>query len=288
LEEAGLSMDAVTAWTESVEKRTPVRSDARAGEAGAHGADAGGRTLADLKRLADGLMKVLESERTRVAGVLADEVISVITMARYLIEDAAQRSARGEFEETSETLQNASARIRDATQQLVSLCSELRPRVLDDLGLLMALAWYIRDFSRENRAIFVSPRITVTESDVPAELKLTVFRIVQVALSNVARHSKASSARVFLSVYEDELRLVVEDNGVGFDVEHWRNRRHGAGSGCGLGMISRWAEMSGGHCTIESIPRHGARVQVLWRTSPALRAANAAEGSDLLARSARP
>ncbi len=218
----------------------------------------------DLKRLADGLLKMLESDRARVAGVLADEIVSVMTMARYLIEDAAQRLARGEQEEPSEALQNASARIRDATHQLVALCSELRPRMLDDLGLLPALSGYFRDFSQENRAVFVSPRIMVTESDVPAGLKLAIFRIVQAALSNVARHSKASAVRVFLSMFEDELRLGIEDNGVGFDVERWRNRRNGH-DGCGLGMIQRWVEVSGGRCSIEAIPRHGARVQAFWR-----------------------
>jgi signal transduction histidine kinase len=283
LEEAGAPMDAVTALPEPVEKRTPVRSDARTSET-APGLDAGGWTLTEANRFADGLMKVLESERARVAGVLADEVISVITMARYLIEDAAHRTARGELEETSDELQNASARIRDATQQLVALCLELKPPTLDDLGLIPTLAGYIRDFGRENRAIFVSPRITVSEKDVPVELKLNVFRIVQAALSNVAHHSKASSARVFLARYEDELRLVVEDDGVGFDIK--RSRRRHAPGGCGLGMIFRWAEMSSGRLTIEPMPGHGTRVQVLWRTSPALEAATAAQDPGLVARSA--
>jgi two-component system NarL family sensor kinase len=209
-------------------------------------------------------MKMLESDRARLSGVLGDEIVSLITIARYLIEDSARRLARGEVEETPETLQIASARILDATRQLLALCSELRPKVLDDLGLLPALSWYFRDFSRDNRAIFVSPRITVAEADVPGGLKLAIFRVVQAALSNAARHSKASAVRVFLSLFEGELRLGIEDNGVGFDVEHWRHRRHGQ-DGCGLGMICRWVETSGGRCSIDATPRHGARVQALWR-----------------------
>jgi len=110
----------------------------------------------------------------------------------------------------------------------------------------------------------VSPRITVAESDVPAGLKLAIFRVVQAALSNVARHSKASAVRVFLSMFEDELRLGIEDNGVGFDVERWRHPRNGH-EGCGLRMILRWVEISGGRCNIEAIPRHGTRVQAFWR-----------------------
>jgi two-component system NarL family sensor kinase len=185
-------------------------------------------------------------------------------MARYLIEDAAQRLGCGQFEEAPEALQNASARIRDATQQLVALCSELRPMVLEDLGVLAALSWYFRDFSRVNRAIFVSPRTTVAEADVPTHLKLILFRIVQAALSNVAKHSKASTVRVYLSLDDDMLRLSIEDNGVGFDAERWWHRRLGQ-DGCGLGTILRWADCSGGRCNIEAIPRHGTRVQVFWQ-----------------------
>lgn len=218
----------------------------------------------DLRRLVDGLMNLLESERARVAGLAGDEVFSTITMARYLIEDAAQRIARGELEETPDLLQSASERIRDAANRLLTLGSALHPKELDDLGLLPALTMYLREFGRENRALFVSPRISVTEAHIPADLKLTIFRVVQAALSNVARHSKASAAAVYLSIFEDELRLCVEDNGVGFDLERWRSR-HRAHDGCGLAMIQRWVETSGGRWSFEAVSRQGTRVQAFWQ-----------------------
>jgi len=262
-------MDAASALIEPPQRRTVERREAEvhAAKPTARRRDAGGRMESDLRRLADGLLKMLESDRVRVTGVLSDEIVSVITMARYLIEDAAQRTARGELEEAFEALRIASARIRDATHQLLALCSQLRPRALDDLGLLPALSSYLRDFGQENRAIFVSPRITVGESDLPADLKLAIFRIVQAALSNVAQHSKARSVRVFLSRLEDELRLCIEDNGVGFDLERWRHRRP-VDHGCGLGLIQRWIEASGGRCLVEAIPRQGTRVQAFWRIHP--------------------
>ncbi|HEX4583182.1 MAG TPA: ATP-binding protein [Burkholderiaceae bacterium] len=218
----------------------------------------------DLKRLADALLKRLESERARVAGVLGDEVAPVMTMARYLIEDTAQRLARGEPAQKSQELLEASAAIRDAARKLRQLGSELWPKVLDDLGLLPALSSLIRDFSHQNRAIAVSPRIALAESDIPGELKLAIFRIVQAALSNVARHSKASMVRIFLSSFENELRLGIEDNGVGFDLERLHTARQRI-EGCGLGMIQRWAGLSGGRCDIESTPRHGTQLRVFWQ-----------------------
>jgi two-component system NarL family sensor kinase len=255
-------MDAAIA-IEVAEKRQVARSEAQASEFGASGSDAR-RVPSEQRRLADCLLRILESERVHAAGLLRGEVVPVVTMARYLIEDAAQRLARGQSEEASEALQNASAQIRDATRQLAALCSELRPMGLDDLGVLAALSWYFRDFSHVNRTIFVSPRLTVAEADVPRDLKLVLFRIVQAALSNVAKHSKASTVRVYLSLDDDTLRLSIEDNGIGFDAERWWHRRLGQ-EGCGLGMILRWVETSGGRCNIEAIPRRGARVQGLWQ-----------------------
>ena len=245
------------------ENRTATRPVVRAFDPTARHQRTSARMESDLRWLADGLLNMLETERSRIAEALNDRLVSAMTMARYLIEDAAQRLAHGELDQASEALQNASARLRDVAHQMASLGTELRPRILDDLGLLPTLAWYLRDFTEQHRAIFLSQRITVAEADVPNPLKVTVFRIVQAALSNVARHSKASAARVLLSFVDDELRVVIEDNGVGFSVERWLQRRSGH-AGIGLAMILRWAESTGGCGSIESTARHGSRIQVLW------------------------
>ncbi len=222
----------------------------------------------ELKRLVDGVLRILESESSRVATTLSDDVASMITMARYLIEDACQRLAHGAVNETSDALHVAGELLREGTARSLALASELRPRLLDDLGLLPALACYVREFTRLHRGIFVSQRITLVESDVSPELKVTIFRIVQASFSNLARHSKASAARLLLALVDDELRLVIEDNGVGFDVERWQQGRLGR-DGCGLLMIRRWVEASSGRCSFESTPRHGSRVQIIWRLESA-------------------
>jgi two-component system NarL family sensor kinase len=256
-------MDARSALIEPAQGRTGARADAHASAIAAPHHDASARAESDLRRLADGLLNLLESERASVARIAGEEVVSVITMARYLIEEAARRLARGELDDTPELLQNAGAWIRDAATQMLALGSSLHPKALDDLGLLPALAMHFREFNRENRTVFISPRITVAERNVPPALKLAIFRIVQAALSNVANHSKASAVRVLLSTYEDELCLTVEDNGVGFDVERWHHR--GQANGVGLAMIQRWTETSGGSCTIESVARRGTRLRAYWQ-----------------------
>src|SRR6202035_691131 len=106
-------------------RRTAARSEVPAAGAAAPRPDAGGRVESDLGRLADGFLKMVESERARVAGVLGDEVVSVMTMARYLIEDALQRLAPAEPAQATEALLDARKRIHDATHTLQVLCSEL-------------------------------------------------------------------------------------------------------------------------------------------------------------------
>ncbi|MBV8210764.1 MAG: hypothetical protein JO133_11955 [Burkholderiaceae bacterium] len=255
-------MDAPATSTEQSGTRTSTWSG------GARASEAGARPAPGQSGLADGFVRALESERERLAQVLGGDVAAVATMSRYLIEEALRRIADGRVEEAAESLRAASARIRDVSDKLVALSSELRPHVLDDLGLLPALAWHLRNFGQEHRAILVLPRITVGEREVPVDLKLAVFRMVQAALDNVARHSKASEVRVLLSIFEGELRLAIEDNGVGFNVQRWR-RLHPSQHGSGLDLIDRWARASGGLSSLEAVPRHGTRVHVSWRVGAA-------------------
>jgi signal transduction histidine kinase len=76
---------------------------------------------------------------------------------------------------------------------------------------------------------------------------------------------------MFLSTFEAQLRLGIEDNGVGFDAERLLHRRDGP-DGCGLGMMQRWAEISGGRCSIEASPRRGAQVLAFWQKERAVSA----------------
>src|SRR5258708_4289313 len=129
-ENAGSSDDPVVtlSWTERRQRRLTSSS--------------GSADQYELTRLADAALRTLESEFGRIASDLSDEVASTITMARYVIEDAGQKLARGAVQETSEALRVAAEQLRGATARVLALAGELRPRVLDDLGLLQALTWY--------------------------------------------------------------------------------------------------------------------------------------------------
>ncbi len=95
--------------------------------------------------------------------------------------------------------------------------NDLRPPLLDDLGILPTLTWYSREFQKIYPDIAIEPRLEVREEDVPEQLKVIIFRITQEALNNIGKHSQATHIRISLSRERNQLRLAIEDDGKGFD-----------------------------------------------------------------------
>ena len=221
----------------------------------------------EMQRLADAALRSLESRTGRIVESLTDDVAPLLTMARYAIESACQRLGQSTGPEAAEALQSAAEQLRAAAARVMTIAHELRPPALMDLGLLAALSWYVREFARRNVGIQVSTRVTLTESEVPVHLRSAVFRVVQAGLENVERHSQAVAVRIGLATTDGALRLVIGDDGVGFDIEHWRRGRQGR-AGSGLLLVQRWVESSHGRFTLESSPRAGCRLTACWPLMP--------------------
>jgi len=240
----------------------------------------GSSDTSQVERLADAVLRRYEVTRAAMSNDLTDDIASVMTMVRYVIENARLRLANGSIRETEEALALAGEQLRAATAHVQALSSELRPRVLDDLGLFAALAWLRRQFSESHPEVVVSQSISVAEEAIPAAIHVTLFRVVQNALDNVARHAMASDVRLSLGSVDGELRLSVRDNGDGFDVDRWKIGKLGM-DGCGLLMIRRWVEASGGCCTFESSLRHGTCIRADWRMASAASRTSPSRGVDV-------
>jgi signal transduction histidine kinase len=137
---------------------------------------------------------------------------------------------------------------------------DLRPSLLDDLGLASALRWYIDRLAQRTgiKAEFVAEPFATRP---PEDLETTCFRVTQEALTNTVRYAKAEHTRVELRQTTDELALEICDDGVGFDVQAARER---ARQGTSLGVLSMQerVELVGGQFVIESAPGHGTKVYV--------------------------
>jgi two-component system NarL family sensor kinase len=221
----------------------------------------------ELRRLAYGLLRTQEAERLKVASELHDDVAPLVVMVKYMIEDAMARLARGAAEEASEVLSGATSRLRDVMSELRRISTDLRPRLLDDLGLGPTLQWFCRGFEEACKSVAVKCRMSFEERDVAEDLKLEVFRIVQEALSNVAQHAQASRVNVSLVRLGDELRLAIDDDGVGFDTA--RSSSLG-GEGLGLHAIRKRVDATGGVIELESARHRGTRLAVSWKLAAAV------------------
>jgi two-component system NarL family sensor kinase len=218
---------------------------------------------AELRRLAYALLKTHENERGRVASELHDGVAPLVTMAKFMVEDALARIARGAPAEATTLLTNTVARLRDALADVRRISTDLRPSSLDDLGLLPTIEWYCRQFGQAFPDVQVSCDLRTGEAAIPEQLKLDIFRIVQEALTNVGRHAHASAARVALGQVNERLQLHVEDNGRGFDTGPMRRGEAGL-TGVGLLSIRKRVDATGGMLTLESSPLRGTVLGAAW------------------------
>jgi len=212
------------------------------------------RAQETLQTYARRLVEAQEAERQNVARELHDEIGQILTAVKFslhAIEKSRQiDSVLPRVAEGIEVVDDALARIRE-------LSLELRPSLLDDLGLAAALRWYVARYSgRSGIAAEV-----VGDSDIgriPHEIETACFRITQEALTNIARHARATGATVQLERKNGHLHLTIGDNGVGFDPEVLLNMPSSMALGL-HGMHERAAAVRG-QIKINSIPGQGTQV----------------------------
>ncbi|TAH37299.1 MAG: PAS domain S-box protein [Planctomycetota bacterium] len=206
---------------------------------------------ARLQALSRRLVQLQEQERRSIARELHDEIGQLLTGLKLLLESAGQGSG-----DLAGRLQEAQAVLNDLMSRVRTLSMNLRPAMLDDLGLLPALLWLIQRYQAQT-AIQVTLVHTGLEERLPADVETTAYRITQEALTNVARHARTQHARVTLRALPGRLLLTVEDEGAGFDPE----RAHAAASS-GLNGMRERALLLGGSLSIDSTPDRGTTLRV--------------------------
>jgi two-component system sensor histidine kinase UhpB len=210
-----------------------------------------------LRELSHRLMNVQETERRRIAHDLHDEIGQSLTAMKLGLREADSVLESGP---TGSLLTDSLNILDEVIRQVRSLALDLRPSLLDELGLVPALKWYIK--SQGERAGWeteYSAHAYDGDNHIPAEVEITCFRIVQEGLTNIARYAEATHVRVTLDRQENRLVLAIEDNGKGFNVEQAKTRaRTGISIGL-LGMEER-ARLVGGELTITSSPKTGTRL----------------------------
>ena len=205
------------------------------------------RAAVDLQSLSRRLLEVQENERRHIARELHDEIGQVLTAVQMNIE-ALKRSPAGLS--IGKRLDDSIELIDQALQSVRDLSLDLRPSLLDDLGLVNALLWYVERQS-ERTGLDVQFTFDPPQTRLRSGIETACFRIAQEALTNVIRHAEASHVWIELRQQQVEIELTIRDDGHGFEVRAARDR---ASKGASLGLLSMQerAELAGGRLVITS------------------------------------
>jgi PAS domain S-box-containing protein len=206
-----------------------------------------------LEALSRRLLAVQEEERRRLARELHDEVAQVLVGLDYRLEWG--RRAQGEQRDAA--LAAAQGLVRDLARQVRDASLLLRPSLLDDLGLGPALAWHCQRYT-EQTGVQVALEPEGLAGRLPAAVETAAYRVVQEALTNVARHARVGQAVVRVRAEPGRLLLAVEDRGTGFDPATVR----AAAPGAGLSGMRERVALLGGSLSVVSAPGAGTRLRV--------------------------
>ncbi len=205
------------------------------------------RLLANrLKILYSRLVTAQEEERRKLAALLHDDIGPSLGAVKFGVE-AAIKGGR----EAGESLEAVIRLVKEIGRNVRRIQSELRPLIIDDLGLLAALDWYCSEYQKIYRQISVEKNITICEEDIPGELKIVLFRIIQEAFNNIAKHSGAANIWLTLSS-SDGISLRVDDNGCGILPEILEAAEDLQSTGLGLISMRERTELSNGKFTLIS------------------------------------
>jgi signal transduction histidine kinase len=227
---------------------------------------------AEIERMNEGLRHVLvsrrlltaeETERRRIARVLHEDVGQLLTAVRLNL----QRLTSADLGSDDPILRDSIGLIDETVTRVRELSGELRPALLDDLGLGQAVEWYAnRQAGRAGYAVVVDQGLG--EDRFPEAVETAGFRIVQQALTNIARHAQAKEVQIVLRQDPRSVDLAVIDDGIGFDVGDARMRAH-AGESLGLVHMMELAYMAGGILVITSAKGSGSTVRAHFKLNSA-------------------
>jgi PAS domain S-box-containing protein len=210
-------------------------------------------SLEQLQQLSQYIEQVRENERIAISRELHDDLGQALTAVKI---DLGIIKHKISDEEVVLKINKVTALVGDTIKTVQRLTSQLRPEIIDDLGLEAAIEWYTNEFS-ERTAIEISLDMDTVNS-ISSGDSLIIFRILQESLTNIARHSKATRVDIKLSINEDFIGLRISDNGIGI-TEEQRNCKHAFGL---ISMKERAASL-GGTFDISSKNGNGTIIRLL-------------------------
>ncbi len=218
------------------------------------------RTLA---KLSSKLINAQEEERKRIAGDLHDGIGQTLSAVKFMVENVLDQM-RGKMASTElSQLETLIPMLQKATEEVRTIVMNLRPSILDDLGILATIGWFCRNFESIYADIRVEKQISIREDEVPDDLKTVIFRVMQEAMNNVSKHSRADHVSIRLGKQENCIDLLIQDNGRGFDISRTQSSDY-TEKGAGLVNMKERVEMTDGVFALASSNVEGTSVRATW------------------------
>lgn len=179
-----------------------------------------------LHQLANKLIQSQEAERKRVSSELHDGLGQILSALKYKVELAVIESeSRSDSKEPDEVLNDILENITAALTELRRVSTDLRPSVLEDLGIILTLKWFADEYNKIYTKLNVEFYIDVVETDIADENKSIIYRIVQESMNNIAKHSDAKNIFVHLTKSKRGVLLQIKDDGSGFDLKKVKKKK---------------------------------------------------------------
>lgn len=203
----------------------------------------------ELRTLSYRLIMIQEEERRSISRELHDQIGQSLTVLNLLLAKALRSPERPKAD-----LDEAVQTVKEVLSQVRNLSSSLHPGMLEDLGLVPTLNWYFNDFSKKTD-IDIHFQQSGLKDELPADVKITIYRIVQEALTNVVRYAEVKEANVAIVLDGQQLVIRIEDKGKGFNPES-------QSQGVGLRGMRERVNSFKGQLKITSAPGEGTRIEV--------------------------
>ncbi len=216
-----------------------------------------------LKNMSRRILDVLEADRRTISKELHDSIGASLAAIKFSLEEKEMQREQ-HHGRLDEPLTQEIAYLLATIKETKRISANLRPTILDDLGLMATIQWYLRQFQRLYGNIHVDFEKRIAEQDVPETMKIIIYRIIQEGLSNAEKHSDATAVRLHMG-YSDgnrSISLRIEDDGRGFDVNEILSEKDPL-SGYGLTAMRERCEIFGGSFHIESHPGQGTRINAI-------------------------
>ena len=195
-----------------------------------------------LRSLASELLNSGENERKLIAQEIHDGLSSQLAAIKFCMER--ELCAERDAGQSGESIRRSCAMIQNAMEETRRIMANLRPSILDDLGILPTITWLCREFQEMNPSIDPVIKFEISEEDIPADIKTVIFRLLQEALNNIRKYSRADRVEISLRRIGSSIVFLIKDNGQGFNPKKvlsgrenraWLRPERDAGAGGAIG-----------------------------------------------------